>query len=663
MHDTVRHHLRSVRLRPPRWPASLAPATRKRVSLALTLLMVVGSLLAVAVPQTSSASYTDVLSNGSFEGGFASVPGCGMVGKGWECFTNGGAANYGFYDDQWELVVADGKHSQLIEINTKGLAAADADRYAGIAQTVKVVPHEKYKLSFFGMIRTTDMEGDPWRYRVQVGWAKGPHVSWEDVKNWTDAGWNTYYGRTEPGGFSEFTGVIAPDTEVITLFIRVWKKWGVPFQELDVNLDAITLVGPSPYPPQGGMAPGPMGQGGMPMGGTGGPQMGWEPMKPEGPLACTGPNLVYNGGFEHGFVQQSLGEVGRGWGAFTNGGGANYGFYDDDWTPVVAEGGHAQLIEINSKGVYPTDPDRYAGIYQVVQGLHKGATYEMILKGMLRGEGNEEDPYRFEAQWGYGPNPDWQQVDNWTGMNLGPIAKRTEPGPYVTYTAQFTAPSDTVVLFLRGWKKWAITNVEMDLNFDDISLRACTGAGGPMPGGPMPGGPMPGGGPQPCTYAVKPGDSLGQIAARHQVTIDQLVKANGIKNPDLIFVGQQLTIPGCGVAGPMPMGGGPEMGMQPRDVQGMPPAGDRPMQGSPAMGMQPRDMQGMPPAGDRPMQGGPQMGMQPAQQPAMRSYRVAPGDTLSAIAAQNGVDMGQLAAVNNIANPNLIFVGQELKVP
>jgi LysM repeat protein len=648
----------------------------------------VGSLLAVAVPQTTNASYTDILSNGSFEGGFASVSGCGMVGNGWDCFTNGGAANYGFYDDQWELVVADGKHSQLIEINTKGLAAADADRYAGISQTVRVVPHEKYKLNFFGMIRTTDMAGDPWRYRVQVGWAKGPHVSWEDVQNWTDAGWNTYYGRTEPGGFSEFTGVIAPDTEVITLFIRVWKKWGVPFQELDVNLDAISLVGPSPQPH--GMGPGPMDQGGMPMGGTGGPQMGgtggpqmgWPPMKPEGPLVCTGPNLVYNGGFEQGFVQQSLGEVGRGWGAFTNGGAANYGFYDDDWTPVVAEGKHAQLIEINSKGVFPTDPDRFAGIYQVIQGLHKGATYELTLQGMLRGQGNEEDPYRFEAQWGYGHNPDWQQVDDWTGMNLGPIAKRTEPGPYATYSAQFTAPSDTVVLFLRGWKKWAITNVEMDLNFDDISLRACSpaGTGGPMPGGPMPGGPMPGG-PQQCTYVIQPGDSLGQIAAKYQVTVDQLAMANGIKNPDLIFVGQQLTIPGCGGMGPMPMGedamrGGPEMGMQqPPDMQGMsnmqgmPPTGERPMQGGPAMGMQQppdmqgmSDMQGMPPTGERPMQGGPAMGMQPTQ-PAMRSYRVAPGDTLSGIAEQHGVSTAQLASANNIANPNLIFIGQELKVP
>ena len=64
------------------------------------------------------------------EHGFGSQPGCGMVGTGWHCFTNGGGANYGFYDDQWTPVVADGGHSQLIEINAKGIAAPEHDRYA-----------------------------------------------------------------------------------------------------------------------------------------------------------------------------------------------------------------------------------------------------------------------------------------------------------------------------------------------------------------------------------------------------------------------------------------------------------------------------------------------------------------------------------------------------
>ena len=44
---------------------------------------------------------------------------------------------------------------------------------------------------------------------------------------------------------SGFRTSLMPESDVITLFVRVWKKWGVPNQELDVNLDAISLVGPS----------------------------------------------------------------------------------------------------------------------------------------------------------------------------------------------------------------------------------------------------------------------------------------------------------------------------------------------------------------------------------------------------------------------------------
>ncbi|MEX1020789.1 MAG: hypothetical protein WDZ49_14085, partial [Litorilinea sp.] len=145
------------------------------VSLVLGALIVGGLVFAAVRPAVMSASEVNVLANGDFEAGFQSSAGCGTVGRQWDCFTNGGAANYGFYDDEWDLVVADGKHSQLIEINTHGFDAPDADRYAGIAQTVKVRPNAAYTFRMRGMVRTTNLEGDPWRYRVEVGWVKGPH--------------------------------------------------------------------------------------------------------------------------------------------------------------------------------------------------------------------------------------------------------------------------------------------------------------------------------------------------------------------------------------------------------------------------------------------------------------------------------------------------------
>lgn len=44
-------------------------------------------------------------------------------------------------------------------------------------------------------------------------------------------------------------------------------------------------------------------------------------------------------------------------------------------------------------------------------------------------------------------------------------------------------------------------------------------------------------------------------------------------------------------------------------------------------------------------------------------YTVQPGDTLAAIAQQYGVSLDLLMQVNNIANPDLIFIGQQLRIP
>ncbi len=45
-----------------------------------------------------------------------------------------------------------------------------------------------------------------------------------------------------------------------------------------------------------------------------------------------------------------------------------------------------------------------------------------------------------------------------------------------------------------------------------------------------------------------------------------------------------------------------------------------------------------------------------------REYTIAPGDTLSRIAARHNTGMGLLVRLNNIADPNLIRVGRKLKV-
>ena len=613
----TRQHLRPHQVL--RWWSQRPPRVRRATSFAIIIALVMGAVAAATAPRLLVASYVNVLDNGDFERGFGNQPGCGMVAAGWQCFTNGGGANYSFYDEQWTPAVADGAHGQLIEINTKGISSPEHDRYAGLYQTVSVVDWAEYTLNLKGMIRTTMMEGDPWRYRVQVGWTHGHYADWTRVSNWTDVGWDSYYPRESPGGFSSFATKLTAEDDYVTIYVRVWKKWGAGEEELNVNLDTITLSGPSAHPSNhSGWGPAPDAPAqpvAQPVG---------QPQPAPAVGSCSSQELIYNGGFEQGFNAVAGGHVGKSWGHFTNGGAANYGFYDDQWQPILAEGGHAQLIEINSKGIYPADKDRYAGIYQRIGWLQPGKTYELKISGILRGAGNEDDPYRFEAQWGYnaGHDTDWGKVSNWTTVDFGEIQVRTSPTGVRTYTASFTPQSSEIVLFIRGWKKWGITDVEMDLNLDAISLRGCAaGAPGPQHPGKPPVGDA-------CVYTVKPGDILGWVAQQYGISVHDLMYANNISNANLIYVGQVLKIPGCSAA-PVAI-----------PVQPAPPA---------------------PPPVAIPVQPAPAPAPAPSQ--GHRTHIVQPGETVSYICNLYGIDVNTFANINNIANVNFIYVGQELLIP
>ena len=63
---------------------------------------------------------------------------------------------------------------------------------------------------------------------------------------------------------------------------------------------------------------------------------------------------------------------------------------------------------------------------------------------------------------------------------------------------------------------------------------------------------------EPEQYAVQPGDTLGIIASVFGVSLEELIGANELINPNILEVGQILTVPV-----PTPKGVGP---MQPGDV-------------------------------------------------------------------------------------------------
>ena len=569
---------------------AIRAARKQRLGVLIAALLIGLTLFAVSSAGRTSASNVNVLANGNFEDGFSAQAGCGMVGNSWGCFTNGGGANYGFYQEQWGPVVANGASSQLLEINTKGSLRPDTDRYAGIYQTVPVAKYAEYAFDLKGMIRTTELSGDPWRYRVQVGWSQGKSADWTKVTNWQDVGWDTYYPRTSPGTFSSYTRKLMAEDDHMTVYVRVWKKWGVGEMELDVNFDGISLTGPAAGSQPAATA-------------TATPAPG-QTAAPTAAASCSAQNLVANGNFEDGFNPTAIGHVGKSWGWFTNGGAANYGFYDEQWPPVVSGGSHGQLIELNSKGLAAADADRYAGIYQKISGLKAGTTYQLSLSGQLRGTNAGPDANAFAAQWGYtsGGETNWEKVSNWQIVDIGSIYPRTAPGPMKSYSVKFTAPASEIVLFVRGWKKWGTTQTEMDLNLDAISLTGCATTTTPPPSAP-------------CTYVVKPGDSLAWIANYYGVTVHALAAYNSIYNVNIIYVGQVLTIPGCSAT----------------------PAATA----TPAPTTTPAPTPGTTPA----------------------TYTVQPGDSLSAIAARFGVDVYALAQANSIWNINVIYVGQVLVIP
>jgi hypothetical protein len=193
-----------------------------------------------------------------------------------------------------------------------------------------------------------------------------------------------------------------------------------------------------------------------------------------------------NGNFEGGFTPKAKGMVGTSWGWFDNGGEATYGFYDETWAPVIYDGVHSQLIEINTFCRGGSSSDRYAGIYQVVDGLTPGATYQFSLYGMLRVLDNDDDlsGYNYRVQWGYDPaaGTDWTTVDNWVEIPWDTVYTRLEPGEMSGYKASFEAPSSKITIFIRAWKKWGTVRRELDVNLDAISLKGTLPADTAKPG-------------------------------------------------------------------------------------------------------------------------------------------------------------------------------------
>jgi hypothetical protein len=190
-------------------------------------------------------------------------------------------------------------------------------------------------------------------------------------------------------------------------------------------------------------------------------------------IAGSGDNLVANGDFEGGF---GVDGVAYAWHKFDNGGEMTASWHDDTWLPVIYDGAHSQLIEINTVCRGASDPDRYAGIYQKLT-VKAGTTYELCMHGMLRSLWGDPDP----ISWGYTPqigidqagSTDWSTLaaEDWTDIPWDNVYPRTEPGEELdSYCMNVKAESSSLTLFIRLWKKWPTAGREVLLNVDGITF-------------------------------------------------------------------------------------------------------------------------------------------------------------------------------------------------
>jgi len=186
----------------------------------------------------------NLIVNGGFEEGFQGEFG---VGYSWGGFSNGNAI-VGWNGDTWDKVVVAGENAQLIEIKD----ATELNRYAGIYQTIPVVPGEQYKLTINGLIRSTegDIDISDYGYRLQYAIDQEGGTTWEllDDEAWVEVPWDEQ-PLTEPSAsayqIDTYETTITAKNDQLTLFIRGWKKW-INNGSGIFDLDEISLVGPAP---------------------------------------------------------------------------------------------------------------------------------------------------------------------------------------------------------------------------------------------------------------------------------------------------------------------------------------------------------------------------------------------------------------------------------
>ena len=163
------------------------------------------------------------------------------------------------------------------------------------------------------------------------------------------------------------------------------------------------------------------------------------------------------------------------------------------------------------------------------------------------------------------------------------------------------------------------------------------------------------------TYKVQPGDSLSLIGEKLGLDWREIASLNGISSPYIIYTGQVLKLPGSSSGGGTVVPSGDTYTVQPGDSLSL--IGEK-------LGLDWREIASLNGISSPYIIYTGQVLKLPGSSsgggtvvPSDSTYTVQTGDSLSAIGAKLGLDWREIASLNGISSPYIIYTGQILKLP
>ena len=179
-------------------------------------------------------------------------------------------------------------------------------------------------------------------------------------------------------------------------------------------------------------------------------------------------DALQNGDFEDAFI----GGVAEGWTAFNNLGSAVYSYAATDDPACVFAGDRAQSLDLHTRSVGGSQPDRWTGVYQTVD-VVPGTEYLFNLYGALRTtEGSaEHSHWNYTVQVAFDDNGGTAagKVREWIDLPWDPTTL-DGPAVFTAYSQPVTPTTGRLTIFVRLLKKFPTVGQEAMLTLDAASL-------------------------------------------------------------------------------------------------------------------------------------------------------------------------------------------------